>query len=401
MADVAAEHFHQENSNFDFDFDFDFQPIEGYDDGVLEAPPRELPFDASILPITHTPWTWTANVLESTDARDLIFFVLNPILQFYGINNLRGFMEKLDERSDDYFSAERKYLRHVLGKFYAPSLDNMAQKIRDEASKCLTQLFESLCDYEFYVSRGTLLDKLCLQSLQSLEAIKDDQGGHLFHGLRARVIKDNYDAEELISIIKTFPSNTDLGQVISMMKETWIGEPLGKLFDMELHEHSFAVNGKPITVGNVVARVSWQCGIYPAWIQELHESKMFGCEVKSVLNELDVVRAKYKSSLTSLLLPQGLKGEAKRIHGRLVHSNPKILLGNVRLLEKDQHQCIFKLERIWGKFVEEEEKSRNVQRWMEQLQTLGLKVQDLESVLEHMKRKGGEKSSHAAKRSRH
>ena len=186
-----------------------------------------------------------------------------------------------------------------------------------------------------------------------------------------------------------------------MMNESWIGEPLRKLFDMELHEHSFAVNGKPITVGNVVARVSWQCGTYPAWINELCESKAFGREAKSLLKELDVLCVNHKSSLTTLLLPQGIKGEAKRIHGKLVHSNTKSLLGHVRVLEKAQRQCISKLEIIWGKFVEEENKSRNVQRWMEQIQILGLKVQDLESVLEHMKRKGGEKSSHMAKRLRH
>jgi len=171
------------------------------------------------------------------------------------------------------------------------------------------------------------------------------------------------------------------------------------------------VEGNPITVGDVVARVSWQCGIYPAWIKELCESKTFGRETKALLHEMETARVKHKSSLTTLLLPNGLKSEAKRNHGKLVYTKTKVLLGHTRLLEKIQSQCVVRLEVMWGKFTEEIVKTRKVQHWSDQIETLGLSVQDLKSVLEHMKRKGDDggsdddvvepvRSRKAAKRSR-
>ena len=90
--------------------------------------------------------------------------VLNPILEFYGIN-IRASMEKLDEKSDSDPSLERKYLRHVLICFYGSSLDKMAHKIRDEASKCMNQLMQSPSGYKLVVSWSMILDNLCLQSL--------------------------------------------------------------------------------------------------------------------------------------------------------------------------------------------------------------------------------------------
>ena len=296
-----------------------------------------------------------------------------------------------NEKSDSDSSLERKYLRYVLICFYGSSLDEMAHKIRDEASKCMNQLLQSPSGYKLFVSWSTILDNLCLQSLPMLEAMKNDQGDDLFPGLRSRLIKNNdaYDAKELISIIQSIPNNkTDLGQVIAMMSNSWIGESLQAIFDTELRDHSFVVEGKPITVGDVMARVSWQCGIYPAWIKELCESKTFGRETKALLNDMETARVKHESSLTSLLLPHGLKSEAKRNHGKLVYTKTKVLLGHARLLEKIQSQCVVRLEVMWGKFAEERVKTQKVQRWSDQIETLGLSVQDLKSVLEHMKRKG-------------
>ena len=76
-------------------FDFDYNPVLN-DDGDFIQPQSPL-LDAADFPITYVPWTWSAHELASNGSNYLIDMVLNPILEFYGIN-IRASMEKLDEK---------------------------------------------------------------------------------------------------------------------------------------------------------------------------------------------------------------------------------------------------------------------------------------------------------------
>jgi hypothetical protein len=281
-------------------------------------------------------------------------------------------------------------------------LNTMALQIRNEATQSLNKMLGSECE-PIYISWSCMVDELCMRRLSELETMEDEHHNVRFPGLRALLSKHDYSIKEMIDVLKMQNTNTDVGEVIQALDETWATLPLSEVFKRTLPHHGFVLNQNPITIESVMARVEWQLHNYPAWIDVLLINAHHGPQVKKILDNLESTRSKINLNTTPLLLPFGMHNEAKRDHGKFLHKKPKALMGKVDALAKEQRRALRDLEYRWSECCDASVREKKMNRWVDQIQAMGLQPQDVEDVLHHMtKRSHGEDNEevcHRPKRS--
>lgn len=348
----------------------------------------------SVDDITYSPWSEDELGQGEASFRK---WILNPLLSL-AIPNTQDMITKLEVEDKSAFgmSIEREFLRVMILKYKA-QLSDMTNFIRIETKKHVDQLLGVSIRQTFYISQLSIVDALCKKSLPELEDMKTSTGDVCFPDLRKNLVEFNNDqlsVGDFVGLLKELYRKqsftpTDLGCVVSMMQTSWVNWPLKDVFSMLLVNHSFTLGQQPITVGNVMARVMWQNRTYPQWINTLLASSKYKSETQSLIDELESKRIKYRVETTPLLLPLGMNAEAKRIHGKLVHGRTKALLGNISRLAQCQNKIRLNLERVWETYCQASTLDAKLDLWTRNIERLGLDVDQLEEVIEHMKRKKG------------
>ena len=339
--------------------------------------------------MTFIPWTQVD--LEMPGAFET--WVLGPLFQYIGINST--LLMKLSElhpqhhTSQKRSSIERRFLRTILAEHYEQSIsvmsDFLEKKTMDELSRLTGDGSMTMSTRSMFVAGSSIVDNLYMLSIEQLERVNlPNNGGAAFPKLQEKVCVDRKflsikDQTTLLDIGTDY-IDVEVSQVIQILRKSCArGETIKQFMKHPLKEHSFLEFGKHMTVGSVLACVAWATRTYPEWMTILLNSKYY-ISTKRILTTIATNR--------KLPLPFHLSGEATRLRGKFIESQPKKLTGNLHNQYVEQTFQIRRLSDLWTKFKKEKDiQASELRMAVHEIHRLGFDVSVLDRAVSYIKRK--------------